>query len=306
MFSKNPAAGGTDRAFSEKDVLWAAQIACQLEVSADKPGNVTYGKPFEDVSVEQFLASAFAIGPAFARVSSLRTGLLVLEAVRDTKRLAGFNTNLGIVLLLAPLAKAAIREDRADLRDRLSGVLEEADIRDTRDVYEAIRLAAPGGLKEAPRYGVMGPIPKISLLDAMAEAASWDTIAAEYCSDFEVVFSLGLPVLKEAAHRMSRLRDAVTHTYLAVLSDVPDTLISRKNDYETAVHVSGMAREVLEAGSVTSRKGRQMTDEMDLYLRKDGNRLNPGTTADLLAAVLFLFVLDVLDRQALPGMLERW
>jgi triphosphoribosyl-dephospho-CoA synthase len=67
-----------------------------------------------------------------------------------------------------------------------------------------------------------------------------------------------------------------------------------------------MAREVLEAGSVTSRKGRQMTDEMDLYLRKDGNRLNPGTTADLLAAVLFLFVLDVLDRQALPGMLERW
>ncbi|MFP4481951.1 MAG: triphosphoribosyl-dephospho-CoA synthase [Thermovirgaceae bacterium] len=306
MFSTNHAAGEKGRVFSERDVLWAAQIACQLEVSADKPGNVTYGKPFEDVSVEQFLASAFAIGPAFSKACSSRTGQLVLEAVRDTKILAGFNTNLGIVLLLAPLAKAALRKEEGTLRERLSLVLRETDERDTQDVYEAIRLASPGGLKEMPRYGVMGPIPKIALMEAMAEASAWDSIAAEYCSDFKIVFTFGLPALEQARHRIPRMREAVTHTFLTLLSEVPDTLISRKNTPEAAQKVSLMARDVLEAGSVMSRNGRSMIHEMDLFLRDDRNALNPGTTADLLAAVLFIAVLDVLDRRDLPETLAGW
>lgn len=306
MFSTNLGVGRTDRVFSEKNVLWAAQIACQLEVSADKPGNVTYGKPFKDVSVEHFLVSAFAIGSAFSQARSLKVGRLVLEAIRDTKTLVDFNTNLGIVLLLAPLAKAALRKEKVTLRERLSKVLGETDEGDTRDVYEAIRLASPGGLKEVPRYGVMGPIPQIPLLEAMAEASAWDSIAAEYCSDFQIVFTLGLPVLEQASHDMPRLREAVTHTFLTILSKVPDTLISRKNTPEIASKVSRMARDVLEAGSVMSRDGRRMIEEMDLFLRDDKNSLNPGTTADLLVAVLFVALLDVLDRQRLPEMLAKW
>lgn len=306
MFSENLAAGGTGRTFSERDALWAAQVACQLEVAAGKPGNVTYGKPFEDVSVEQFLASAFAIGPAFSKVSFSRVGRIALDAVSDTKRLAGSNTNLGIVLLLAPLAKAAVREEEGTLRGRLSRVLRDTDERDTQDVYKAIRLASPGGLKEVPRHGVMGPIPKIALLEAMAEASAWDSIAAEYCSDFQVVFTLGLPVLQEASHSMARVREAVTHTFLTLLSEVPDTLISRKNSPEAAHEISLMARDVIEAGSVTSWDGRRLIGEMDLFLRDDRNSLNPGTTADLLAAVLFIAVLDVLDRRKLPEMLAKW
>jgi triphosphoribosyl-dephospho-CoA synthase len=306
VFSTNFAAGRTDRVFSERTVLWASQIACQLEVSAEKPGNVTYGKPFEDVSVEQFLASAFAIGPAFSRVRSSRVGRLVLEAVRDTKALAGVNTNLGIVLLLAPLAKAALREEKADLRVRLSRVLKETDESDTKDVYEAIRVASPGGLKEAPRYGVMGPTPRIPLLEAMAEASSWDSIAAEYCSDYQIVFTVGIPALKQASSSIPRLKEAVTHTFLTLLSEVPDTLISRKNTLEAALKVSRMAREVIEAGSVLDQKGRRMIGEMDLFLRGRRNSMNPGTTADLLAAVLFVAALDILDRGKLPEMLARW
>ncbi len=121
-----------------------AQAACLIEASAPKPGNVTPQQAFADTTYEDFLLSAAAIGPAFLRAPDVGVGATVLQAVRDTRRLVRVNTNLGIVLLLAPLARAA-GSGNGRLREGLSTVLGSLTLADARDVFAAIRLAAPGG-----------------------------------------------------------------------------------------------------------------------------------------------------------------
>ncbi|MCF7935681.1 MAG: triphosphoribosyl-dephospho-CoA synthase, partial [Synergistales bacterium] len=195
-------------------MAWACQLACQLEVAADKPGNVTYHKPFADVAAEQFLASSIAIGPAFRRIADRGVGAVILQAVEDTRYLVDSNTNLGMLLLLAPLARAALRTRPRTFRDRVGAVLEELTVADTADVYRAIRLAMPGGLGGAHRYDVCGETPAVPLQEAMKEAAPRDSVAGEYVTSFATTFSIGLPVLRRALSHGHRLRDAVTQSYL--------------------------------------------------------------------------------------------
>ena len=123
----------------------AGQLACLLEVSAPKPGNVSPGRHFHDTRYEDFLASAVAIGPALAAAGSRPLGATIHAAIDATARWTRSNTNLGIVLLLAPLARAAHREG-ASLRDGLRGVLAETTVADAAEDYAAIRRARPGGL----------------------------------------------------------------------------------------------------------------------------------------------------------------
>ena len=141
------------------DVVIAAQLACLLEASAPKPGNVSPGRHFRDARYEDFLASAAAIGPALARAGERPLGATVLAGVEATGRWTRSNTNLGIVLLLAPLARAGLRGEPAPaardaLRAALGRVLEATTVADARDVYAAIRRAAPGGLGRSAEQDV--------------------------------------------------------------------------------------------------------------------------------------------------------
>ena len=131
-----------------EEIAAAAQLACLLEVSAPKPGNVSPERHFHDTRYEDFLASAVAIGPALARAGDRSLGATIRAAAEATARWTRSNTNLGIVLLLAPLARAAARRG-GDLRARLAAVLEETTVADAAEAYVAIRLARPGGLGEA-------------------------------------------------------------------------------------------------------------------------------------------------------------
>ena len=134
-----------------EDVAAAAQLACLLEVSAAKPGNVCPGRDFHDTRYEDFLASAVAIAPAMAVAGERPLGVTIRSAVEATGRWTRSNTNLGIVLLLAPLARAAraARTGRGALRQRLAGVLAETTLEDAAETYAAIRRAHPGGLGRA-------------------------------------------------------------------------------------------------------------------------------------------------------------
>jgi triphosphoribosyl-dephospho-CoA synthase len=270
-------------------VAGAAQLACVLEASAEKPGNVTPSHDFDDTSYEDMLRSGIALGPALGRAGERGVGETVLAAVRATRGVAGANTNLGIALLLAPLARAAL--NGGPLRERLGDVLRALTIDDARAAYAAIRLAGAGGLDEPVAHDVRDE-PRVTLREAMDAAAQRDTIAAEYVTDHALTFELGLPVLADAVGQGLRPRDAVVELALRLLAAVPDTLIARKRGVDAAERVAAGAREVLAAGGVRTALGRTALARFDASLRRDGNALNPGTTADLVTAVLFVALLE--------------
>jgi triphosphoribosyl-dephospho-CoA synthase len=270
-----------------KEVGLAAQLACLIEVSAPKPGNVSPYAEFSDARFEDFVASALAVGPIIARADALPVGTCVLEAVRATHRLVRTNTNLGTVLLLCPLARAYGTEA---LRAALHGVLEDLTVDDARQVYEAIRLAQPGGLGRASTHDVFDAV-TVTLREAMASARDRDTVAREYVTDFALTFDVGLPALTHWCGRLP-VRQAVVQTYLTLLSTVPDTLIARKADLQTAAAVSRVAGRALDAGGIETAEGQRRLRRMDAWLRRHGNLLNPGTTADLVAASIFAAILE--------------
>jgi triphosphoribosyl-dephospho-CoA synthase len=267
-----------------------AQAACLLEVAAPKPGNVSRDHDFGDTSFEDFLLSAVAIGDAFGAAGETSVGATVLRAVRDTRQWVSVNTNLGIVLLLAPLARAAALGG-GTLRDRLSGVLAALTVADARDAYAAIRLAEPGALGEADAQDVRAE-PTVTLREAMALARDRDTIAREYVTDYEVTFGVAVPALEAARARGLGWPLATLECYLRVLADVPDTFIARKRGPEAARAVSERARSVLAAGEPGSPERARAAAAFDAELRRPGNPLNPGTTADLVAAALFVVLCE--------------
>ncbi len=283
------------------DVAAAAQLACLLEASAPKPGNVSPGRHFADARYEDFLASAIAIGVPLAGAGNRPLGTTVRLAVEETRRWTYSNTNLGIVLLLVPLARAALLASPVDgpmpaaqpwtrLRGALGRVLEETSVDDAREVYAAIRLAAPGGLGRADTQDVADD-PTMTLLEVMRLAAHRDGIAREYATAFEVTFETGARALDSARRDGLSWDAAIVETYLTVLSAALDTHVARRSGAAAAAEVSQRARTALAAGGVRSAAGQRAIDEMDLALRDARNTANPGTAADLTAAAIFVVLL---------------
>jgi triphosphoribosyl-dephospho-CoA synthase len=262
------------------------QLACVLEVSAAKPGNITPAHDFADTTYADMVRSALALGPVFARERVLQrsVGELIADGVAATARVAEANTNLGIVLLFAPLARAEVtRGSEEPLRAAVQRILARLDVGDAAAAFAAIASAGAGGLGEAPEHDVRAPA-RVSLREAMAAAADRDSIASEYESGYAIVFDTGLPLLDHALRSGLPCLDAIVSVYLGVLSRHPDTLIARKAGVDAARAVSEAAREV--------RDGTRSLADFDASLRADGNRLNPGTSADLVAATLLAALLE--------------
>ena len=284
---RTPPTGPT---LSGSEVAALAQLACLLEASAPKPGNVSPGRHFVDLRYEDLLASAAAIGGPFSGTHLRPVGETVRLAVEATSRWTRSNTNLGIVLLLAPLAHAALVVGRTDLRAALGQVLEATSVDDARNVYAAIRLASPGGLGQADSQDVADE-PDVTLVEAMRLGADRDGIAREYATAFEVTFETGAPALAEARRDGLSWDDAVVETFLTLLAGAPDTHIVRRWGTALAEHASERAQSALAAGGVRTDTGRHAIDAMDLALRDAANSANPGTTADLTAAAIFVVLL---------------
>jgi len=273
------------------DVAAACQLACLLEASAPKPGNVSPAARFRDTTYEDFLASALAIGPALGAAGEHRLGATIRAAVEATSRWVAANTNLGLVLLLAPLARAALRPGAGPLRAKLAATLAETTVADAVETYAAIRLAAPGGLGRAPAEDVAGT-PRVTLREAMTLAADRDAIAREYVTDFQTTFDLGAPVLRRARAAGLPWNDAVVEAYLTLLAAAADTHIARKLGPEAAVVVQRRARAVLDAGGIRTPAGREAVAALDRELRDAANIRNPGATADLTGAAICVVLLE--------------
>ncbi len=262
------------------------QLACLLEVSAAKPGNITPGHDFSDTTYADMVRSALALGSAFASERARRRGVgeLIADGVQATAGVTDANTNLGIVLLFAPLVRAAAtRAGDETLRAAAERVLAQLDIEDAAAAFAAIVQARPGGLGDASEHDVRGPA-SVSLREAMAAAAHRDSIASEYASGYAIVFDDGLPVLANALRERASTLDAIVSLHVGLLAARPDTLIARKAGAAAASAVTAAACQV--------REGALSLADFDATLRGDGHRLNPGTTADLVAATLLAALLS--------------
>ena len=282
----------------------AAQLACLLEATAPKPGNVSPGRHFSDARYEDFIASAAAIGPVFADAAQTTLGVTIRRAVEAASVWTRSNTNLGMVLLLAPIAAAAesVRAGQhtgsavdepihaAELRRALRECLAATTVDDAREVYAAIRCARAGGLGQVEAQDVAGE-PTVTLLEAMRLASNRDGIAYEFATGYEVTFDWAVPSLGRALADGLPWDDAIVETFLTLLASTPDTHIARRAGHEAAESVSRLASAALQAGGVRSASGRRTIDEMDRALRSTSNAANPGTTADLTAAAIFVSLL---------------
>lgn len=265
-----------------------AQVACVWEASARKPGNVHRFRDFGDASYVDFLLSAAAVAPVLEAAAGRPVGVTVLDAVRATRQVVGSNTNLGMVLLLAPLATVPAGEDaQAGVRRVLAGL----DVEDARLVYQAIRLARPSGLGRAAEQDVHDD-PTQTLRAVMALAADRDLIARQYADGYQEVFADGVPALRRALERTGALENAIIGCHLQLMAAYPDSLIARKRGREEAEEAARRAGQVLAAGWAHDPAGRAALAEFDAWLRAEGHGRNPGTTADLVTSCLFVALRD--------------
>jgi len=263
-------------------------LASLMEVTAPKPGNVYRGANFEDLAYPDFLVAAIAIAPHIERAIERRLGETVLAAVRATHEAVGTNVNLGMILLVAPLAM--VPRDR-DLERGDQAVLTALNADDARDVYAAIRLARPGGLGHAQQWDVHGE-PPTDLVAAMRLAADHDLVARQYAEGFAQVLGVVVPLLGGWLERGKSLTTAIVNTHVDLLSELPDSLIARKCGAEVAQEATGRAQRAVEARRSGAEAYREALTDLDFWLRSDGHRRNPGTTADLVAAGLFAALRD--------------
>ncbi len=260
--------------------------ACLIEVRSIKPGNVSPSASFANASAADFERSANAIAPILANAaedSTIGVGKAVLEAVSATSQAVGHNTNLGIILLLTPLARVTAE---ATLRNGIAEVLDNLTVEDATAVYRAIRIAKPGGLGEAVDQDVAGS-PNTDLRTCMALAADRDLIAAQYVNNFENVLKDGVELLQQTANWKVDQEYRLAWVAVSLIAKFGDTLIRRKCGSEMDNTVRGMAQELLDSDWPFAKVTQKAYATFDEFLRADRNQRNPGTTADMIAAIVF-------------------
>jgi|694.fasta_scaffold93286_2 triphosphoribosyl-dephospho-CoA synthase len=254
-----------------------------MEVLSPKPGNVSPASEFHDATVADFLKSAAAIAPEMALAETRPLGETILQAVQATRSVVGHNTNLGIILLIAPLA--AVPPEQS-LFDGVTEILRRTTVDDSQSVYRAIRLAQPAGLGEVEDQDLQSE-PSLTLQECMRLAADRDLIAAQYANGFQQVLNCGLEWLREAASISHSQQQQIVWLAVRIMSEFGDSLIARKCGEEVSHAVREKAKSLLQTGWPAKGDSADSLMELDAFLRADGNRRNPGTTADLVAAILF-------------------
>ncbi len=272
-------------------IVKCAQLACLYEASSPKPGNVYPFKGFPEMSFVDFVLASVNTGITLYDVDKFGVGKLIYRSLEKTYQNLSVNVNLGVVLLIVPLARAFwIKADEEPLRDALCEVLSSLTVEDAEWVYRGIRMVSPGGIGESKKADVRST-PDITLKEAMKIAESRDSIAYEYANCYKMTFGFLYPRLLNNRQDLG-LQDAVVHTFLELLSEVPDSLIVRKYGMDVAMDVVNRARSTLAAGGMRSAEGRKAVLDLDDYLRSGRRKLNPGTSADLIASALMVYFLE--------------
>jgi len=298
------------------------QLAILLEINTPKPGNVHRNAKFNKTNYEHFLASAVAIAPSFKTAATqgiltaerktplaeIGIGRIIKDAIeRINSWQHGGNTLLGTTILLTPMAAAAgktLKENKetfnlAKFRADIKSIVTATTPEDAVAVYEAIDIAKPGGLNKAPQFDANEPSSKqkilktrTTLFEVFKISAEYDSVSSEWANNYTIVFDVGYPFLKKEVETENNINKAVVHTFLKILSKIPDTLIARKTGLAKAKEITSQAKQVLKLGGLNTEKGKKTLVKFDENLRDSENKLNPGTTADLITATLALHILS--------------
>ncbi len=262
----------------------AFRWACLTELDAPKPGNVHAFADGHRMTVDEFVRSANAAAASLS-AQGARVGLRIHRAVMATFAAVGTNTNLGIILLCAPLAAAAER-DAANLRGALHEVLQDLDVDDADLTFRSIVRAAPAGLGHSAQHDVFNPA-TVSLLEAMSAAANRDMVARQYATDFADIFDLGLPLFESVSQSKGDAKWATLATFLGFLSAFPDSHIARKLGAETANCVQRAALNFAAMLQAAEQPNQVLPALLTWDAALKAKAINPGTTADLTVATLF-------------------
>lgn len=267
----------------------AFRAACLAEIHALKPGNVHVHAEGHGMTVADFEASAEAAASHIAAAGT-GVGARILNAVSATRERVGQNTNLGIVLLAAPLAAAAENARAGDLREAVTSVLAALAREDAALCFQAIALANPGGLGTVPEHDVRGKA-RITLLEAMRMAADRDRIAYQYATGFADIFETGMSAILAPTTIPADLPAIAERVYWHFLIRIPDSHIARKYGAARAEEIRVRAEDLdcrLPAAAAGERA--RMLLAFDAELKAED--VNPGTTADITVATVFAQVLQ--------------
>ncbi|HWU35133.1 MAG TPA: triphosphoribosyl-dephospho-CoA synthase [Methylovorus sp.] len=264
--------------------------ACLAELSALKPGNVHIFADGHGMVVEDFIASAEASAMPLC-ASGLTVGQRIQGAIQATWAAVNCNTNLGIVLLAAPLMQTALEQGLPLTEHALQQTLQQLTVDDARLAYAAILQASPAGLGSSDQHDVH-EAPAVTLLQAMEQAQSYDFVARQYANGYQDILQLGLVRYREAMHRWQREAWAVTAVYLGFFARYPDSHIARKYGMAAAERVmqEALLHEQAFMACDNPKTYQRTLMTFDQILKTE--KINPGTTADLtvttvLAAGLF-------------------
>ena len=299
------------------DLFRCIALSSLLEISGwPKPGNVHRTNDFLDTRFEHFIAGAVAIQPTFydfckkifevesktnTSYDFVNLGIFFYKASKSMMDWQnGGNVILGHILILAPLVAAAtlcIKENKKssiDFKYYLNKIIEGATVNDTILLYKAIILCSPGGLGHRGKYDItakesIDELRKdgITLKKIFDLSRDHDLISREYSSGYNITFEIGLPYFRETFREFNDINIAIVNTYLKLLSENEDTLIIRKSGKKAAKRVKKLAQDIVLMNGIASKRGVKMVREFDEYLQKEKGKLNPGTTADILAGVIF-------------------
>lgn len=299
------------------DLTRFINLASLLELSGwPKPGNVHRTQDFQDTKFEHFLAGIVAIQPDFKRLceriyelsfndrkdyKSIELGLFYKHAAKQMMKWQdGGNVILGHILILAPLAAAAtlcLKKNMfkfVDFKYFLLKVINESTVEDTLNLYEAIRSCNPGGLGKVEKYDINNMnsfndirTDKINLKKIFEFSKEYDLISSEYSTGFSIILNEGLPYFFKTFNQFHNPNITIVNTYLKILSEHLDTLIIRKSGRVAAIYVKKAAITILQHGGISSKKGLELAFKLDSELHEKKGNLNPGSTADLLAGIIF-------------------
>ncbi len=255
---------------------------CRAELRALKPGNVHVFREGRWLSVDDFQASAEAAAPALAQ-PGLTVGARIARAVEASMAAAPGNTNLGIILLAAPLVQAVLEDGEGtgpDLQGAVSKVLDRLTVADAQAAFKAIAQAEPGGLGHVAEHDVRGPA-TVTLKFAMAAAQDRDRVARQYATSYQDIFAVAVPRLRALGQTAPDESAAIEGLFLHLLAEFPDSHIRRKHGEQVARDVRTRAQEIEADIDWTADQDarHRVLDPFDAALKKRG--INPGTTGDL-------------------------
>jgi triphosphoribosyl-dephospho-CoA synthase len=268
--------------------------ACLAELEALKPGNVHIFADGHGMQVQHFIASAEVSAPLLcddSQYGDRSLGQRILAALEVTYAKVACNTNLGIVLLAAPIAQASLRYPHLPLPAGLAQVLNETTREDAALAYAGIRLVNPAGMGERNEHDVAQQ-PQITLLEAMQLASTHDMVARQYSEGYAQLFTEALPLYKTYVERWQRPAWALTAVYLYWLSSVPDSHIARKYGASVALEVQQIASQHAQAFMALENPKHYMSTLLKWDQSLKQARLNPGTSADLTVITAMLAMLS--------------